>query len=91
MVGGTGSCVEETDNDLNDVNINTEETEYYSHVRLKNVISQKKGNEITVICQNIRSIPRNIDDFNNTLAMLEFTPDIIAFSEIKVTTKVNTD
>ena len=91
MVGGNGFCVEETDNDLNDVNINIEETEYYSHERLKNVISKKQGNEITVICHNIRSIPRNIDDFNNALAMLEFCPDIIAFCETKVTTIVNTD
>ena len=90
MVGGTGFCVEETDSDPIDVNINIEETEYYSQERLKSVISLKRDNEITVLCHNIRSVPRNLDDLTNTLALLDFTPDIIGLSETKLTTIVNT-
>ena len=46
MVGGAGFCVEETGSDSIDVNINIEETEYYSHERLKSVLSLKCENEM---------------------------------------------
>ena len=53
------------------------------------MIKQKKDDDITLIHANIESLPQNLDDFNNRLALLEFVPDIIAFSETKITSEVN--
>ena len=68
---------------------NFQETEYYSYEILKNMIKQKKDDDITLMHANIESLPQNLDDFNNRLALLEFVLDIIAFSETKITSEMN--
>ena len=68
---------------------NFQETENYSYEILKNMIKKKKDDDITLIHANIESLPQNLDDFNNRLALLEFVLDIIAFSETKITSEMN--
>ena len=66
-----------------------EENEYYSEERLKSIIMQKREGDITLICINISSLPKNFNDFQTILSLLRFEPDIIGLSETKITTKVN--
>lgn len=47
-------------------------------------LNLKPGN-LSVVCQNIRSINKNIDDFKVLLARLKFTPDIIILTECRLT------
>ena len=85
---GSGSLGEEG-NSLNYFDNNLQETEYYTCERLKAILQEKRDNDITLIHANIVSLPYNLYDFNNRLALLDFVPDIIAFSETKITSRVN--
>ena len=72
-----------------DANFNLEETEYYSHEKLKSLIQAKGKSDISAIHINIRSLPSRIGDLTNTLSSLDFYPDIIGLSETKITIKAN--
>ena len=67
-----------------------QETEYYTYEKLMDVVKRNSENDITVFYANVRSLPKRGAKLNNTLAMLNFSPDIIALTETKITTKVNT-
>ena len=78
------------DDDLDfDTNFNAEDTEYFSFNRWRNLLKNKRENDITAIHVNIRSLPARMVELNNTLASLDFNPDIIGLSETKLTTKTN--
>ena len=89
MTEETNFRLDGIDDELNDVNLNMNITEYYSSEKLKYLLSQKRDDEITAICWNIRSLPKRFVEFTTTLSMLNFTPDIIALSETNLTTKSN--
>ena len=67
-----------------------QETEYYTYEKLIDVIKENNENDITVFYANVRSFPKRGAQLHNTLAILNFSPDVIALSETKLTTKVNT-
>ena len=79
--------VEEGDNTNNFFQI--DESEYYSYEKFKSILSKPNTGEITVMYANISSLPRRINDLNNTLTMLNFATDIIGLSETHITEKVN--
>ena len=75
-----------SDMGINDLGV----TEYYSEEILGNILKRKKSDDITIVHNNISSLPRRITDLQTELSMLKFEPDVIGLSETKITTKVNT-
>lgn len=45
---------------------------------------KKSNNQYTIVCQNIRSVQKNIDSFIVFLSTLNFLPDIIIFTECRI-------
>ena len=87
LEGSVFHGVEAGDNTTNFLNI--DESEYYSYENFKSVLSKSNSGEITVMYANIGSLPRHINDLNDTLTMLNFSPDIIGLSETRITQRVN--
>ena len=87
--GETGFRLDESDEVESDIYININSTEYFSDEKLKTLISQKRDDEITTFCWNIRSLPKRFTELTSELSMLNFSPDIIALCETKITSKVN--
>ena len=70
--------------------LNTDENEYYSYAKLKNVISQNPEKALTIMSLNISSLPRHFNGLCTALNFLNFKPDIIGITETKITEKKNT-
>lgn len=71
--------IEDIDN--TDIFFNTRLT---SPEECPNILGDVK-NQVTIICQNIRSILKNFDHFNIFLSRLKFSPDIIVLTECRLT------
>ena len=65
--------------------------DYYSIQKAKDYFKSKKGNEISILHVNIRSLPQNIDKLTNFLALLDEKIDVIGISETNITETVNTN
>ena len=65
------------------------ENEYYSFERLKNINLKNNTSDLTIIVVNIESLPSNMNYLTSTLRLLNFSPDIIALSETRITEKSN--
>ena len=79
--------MDDLDNEI--FSTNTRINEYYSYDKLKNIIRRKRDNDLTVMYANISSLPLHMHELTNTLAQLNFIPDIIGLSETRITTKCN--
>ena len=65
------------------------ENEYYSYDRLKYILKQNRNGDLTFLQMNISSLPKQYNKLHTLLSTLKFEPDIIGFSETKITTQVN--
>ena len=77
--------------EIEDGTIQLMETKYYKIGDLKNMIENIKISDLKLIYLNISSLNQNMDKLINLLAVTNFTPDIIALTETKITTTVNLD
>ena len=73
----------------NDCNTNIIETKYYTNLELKNIVDCKNISDLKLIYFNISSLHQNMDKLVNLIAEVNFTPDIIALSETRITKTVN--
>ena len=65
------------------------ENEYCSYDRLKSILKQNRNGDLTLLQMNISSLPAQYNNLHPLLSTLRWEPDIIGFSETKITTKVN--
>ena len=80
----------ETDLDY-DYNTDITETKYYTNLELKNIVDCNKLSDLNLLYLNISSLKQNLDKLVNLVAEVNFTPDIIALSETRITKTVNKD
>ena len=75
----------------NDCNTDITETKYYTNLELKNIADCNNKSDLKLLYFNISSIYQNMDKLVNLIAEVNFTPDIIALSETRITKTVNKD
>ena len=75
----------------NDCNTGIIETKYYTNLQLKNTVDCKNKSDLKLIYFNISSLNQNMDKLVKLIAEINFTPDIIALTETRITEIVNKD
>lgn len=73
----TNNAIEDIDNIQEAYSVHCEMDDLTQYIPLKE-------KDLKIICQNIRSVYRNIDDLNLNLNVLQFMPDIIILSECRL-------